>query len=291
MMRRKCILIIACLVAVACCACGGSKPRILSNGKVVLQVSLEEKKRLFTRLGFTNILSHGPVERDSRGTRIFTRVETGNSYNSVQELRTQQLVVVTAEGVHLKPWHFPANERVTDDEEVAVWQHPKPDYAWQVRGGELLANGCSLADVSGEWIAVYARDRAPWIAKLDTPNVVAAELPDSPGLIAIFADGATVHVFARRGWRNEAGQMKYYVFDFSRGEAKPIRETTFPWARISLDMDPESACAVINDNNRFWGRSWLLDLKTGKRESISVSDWTVIVKKDVAQKWIALTKP
>lgn len=292
MMQRKCILVIATLVTcVAFCACGNSKPRALSNGKVLLQVSLEEKERLFARLGFTNMLSHGPVERDSHGTRIFTRVETGSTYIPVQQLRTQQLVVVTAEGVHTRPWQFPANERVTDDEKVAVWQHPKPDFTWQVRSGELLAKGCSLADVSGEWIAVYARGRAPWIAKLDTPNLIAAELPDSPGLIAIFADGAIVHVFARRGWRNDEGQMKYYVFDFGRGDAKPIKEMTFPWARISVDMDPESGYVVLNDNNRFWGRSWLLDLKTGKRKSISFSSWTVIVNKDVAQKWIELTKP
>jgi len=55
-------------------------------------------------------------------------------------------------------------------------------------------------------------------------------------------------------------------------------------------MDPKSACAVLNDNNRFWGRSWLLDLKTGKRKSVSISDWAVIVNKDVAEKWIELTK-
>ena len=291
MRRQKHTLIVTSAVAcMALCSCGKSKVQNLSNGKVLLQVSLDEKKRLFTNLGITNVLTHGPVERDSRGTKIFIRVEIGTSYGAVQESRTQQLVVVTSQGAQMKPWHFPANERVTDDEEVAIWQHPAPDYTWQVRNGELLDKGCSLADVSGNWIAAYAHGRAPWIARLDTPNVAAAELPDSPGLVAIFADADIVHVFARRGWRNDEGQMKYYVFDFSRRDAKPIKEMTFPWARISLDMDPKSACAVLNDNNRFWGRSWLLDLKTGKRKSVSISDWAVIVNKDVAEKWIELTK-
>jgi hypothetical protein len=291
-MRPNCLFIIAGVVTcLGICACGDPKPRILSNGKVLLQISLEEKERLLTRLDFTNMLSHGPVERNSRGARLFVSVETGVSFNPVQQLRTQQLVVVTAEGVHIKPWHFPANERVADDEQVAIWQHPKPDYSWEVRSGELLSKGCSLADVSGEWIAVYARDRPPWIARLDSPNVVVAELRDSPGSIAIFADGPIVHVFARRGWRNEEGPMKYSVYDFGRAGSEPIKEMTFPWARIPLDMDPESACAVLKDNNKFGERSWLVDLKTGKRKSISVSDWTVIVTKEVAQKWIELTKP
>jgi hypothetical protein len=284
-------IIVSVVTCTAFFGCGKSEPRSLSNGKVLLQASLDEKKRLITRLGFTNVLSHGPMERDSLGTHLFLRVETGTSFDTAQQLRTQQLVVITAEGVRIKPWHFPANEKVTDDEELAVWQHPQPDCAWQVRSGELLPKDCSLPDVSGDWIAVYAKVRPPWIAKLDTPNVVAAELPDSPGLIAIFADGPRVHVFARRGWRNEEGVMKYSVYDFRRGGSKPIKETTFPWARISIDMDPDSNWAVLNDNNRFWGRTWLVNLRTGKRESISVSDWTLIVRKEVAQKWIELTKP
>lgn len=292
MKRPNSLLIVAGVtMCVALWGCGSSKPQTLSNGKVLLQASLAEKKRLLTRLGFTNILSHGAVERDSTGTRIFVSVETGTNFNPVPQLRTQQLVVVTAEGVHIKPWHFPANERVTDDEEVAVWQHPQPDFSWQVRSGELLPKGCSLADVSGEWIAIYARGRSPWIAKLDTPNVVAAELPDSPGLIAIFATGQVAHVFARRGWRHGAGPMKYYVYDFGRGGAKPIKEMTLSWARTILDMDPETASAVLGNDNKFWERAWLVDSNSGKRKRISSSDWTIIVKKEAAQKWIQLTKP
>jgi hypothetical protein len=49
---------------------------------------------------------------------------------------------------------------------------------------------------------------------------------------------------------------------------------------------------VINDNNRFWGRSWLFDVNTGKRKWVATPGWpTLIVDKDVAAKWIALTKP
>ena len=292
MIRLNRLLVIASVsVLIGLCGCGGSKPRSLSNNRVLLQPSLAEKERLLARMGFTNIVTHGAVERDSTGTRIFVSVETGNRSNLVQQLRTQQLVVVTAEGARTKPWHFPANERVTDDGEVAVWQHPQPDYRWEVRSGEVLPEGCNVEDVSGNWIALTAPGRAPWIAKLDTPKVVVAELSDSPGLISIFAKDQVVHVFARRGWRNEEGEMKYVVYDFGRSSAKPLRELTIPWARIALDMDPETGCAVLNDNSKFWGRTWLLDLRTGKRKSISMGDWTVIVRKEVAEKWIQLTKP
>lgn len=84
--------------------------------------------------------------------------------------------------------------------------------------------------------------------------------------------------------------MKYLVYDFTRG-ARPITEMTLPWVRVVWDMDPETGIAVVNDNNNFWGRIWLLDLKTGKRSWIS-ADWpSLIVKRAVAQKWTELTKP
>ena len=85
--------------------------------------------------------------------------------------------------------------------------------------------------------------------------------------------------------------MRYLLYDFARS-SKPIKDLVMPsWARITLDMDPGTGLAVINDNNRFWGRSWLFDINTRKRKWISTSDWTLIVKKEVAEKWIALTKP
>ena len=95
-----------------------------------------------------------------------------------------------------------------------------------------------------------------------------------------------------RMWHNDEGPMKYSVYDFAKTGAKPTKELILPsWARITLDMDPESGFVALNDNSRFWGRTWLLDLKTGKRKNISSSDWAVIVRKDVAQKWLELTKP
>ena len=120
--------------------------------------------------------------------------------------------------------------------------------------------------------------------------MVAAELADEHSSIKIFAKGPIVHVFSRRGWRNAEGPMKYLVYDFTR-KAQPIEERSFSWARAVLDMDPDTGMAVINDNNRFWGRSWLLDLKTGKRRVVSTKSWTLFVKREVAQKWGELTKP
>ena len=290
----KCFNVVLATVSalVLLCGCGNSQIQPLPKDKVLLNVSLAEKVRLLTRLGFTNMGPHGPVERDSLGTRLFIRVEPESSRGLAQNERTQQLVVVTSDGTQIEPWRFPANERVTDDGKVAVWQDPTRESTWQVRSGEWLPEGCHVEDVSGDWIAVTASGRAPWIAKLDTPAVVAAELPDSAGLIAIYANGQVVHVFASPGWGNDEGPMTYLVYDFARGASKPTKQKAMPqWARITLDMDPETGLVVINDNNRFWGRSWLFDLNTGKRKSVSTSDWTLIVKKEVAQKWIALTKP
>jgi len=56
-------------------------------------------------------------------------------------------------------------------------------------------------------------------------------------------------------------------------------------------MDPETGMVVITGNQRSWASCWLMDIKTGKRERISWPDWHLIVKKEVAQKWIELMKP
>ncbi len=144
--------------------------------------------------------------------------------------------------------------------------------------------------VSAEWIAVSAQDVRRCLARLDTPENVLAELPQACNEIDIFPSGRTVHVFARPGWRNAEGSMGYLVYDFARA-AKPYCEKSLPWVRVVWDMDPETGIAIMNDNNRSWGRIWLLDLKTGKRKSIS-ADWpSLILQKEVARKWIELSKP
>jgi len=119
---------------------------------------------------------------------------------------------------------------------------------------------------------------------------VVAELPQTCNEINIFASGQTVHVFARPGWRNAEGPMRYLFYDFARG-AKPYCEKSLPWVRVVWDMAPETGIAIVNDNNRFWGRIWLLDLKTEKRKSISAAWPSLILKKEVAQRWIELSKP
>jgi hypothetical protein len=272
------------------CGCATRQIRPLRDDRVLLNISYKEEVRLLTRLGFTNRLAYG-VYRDSVGTRLFVLVQPGATHAQGQP---PKLVVVSAQGAQVQPWRFPANERVTDDGKVAAWQEVSQDgrRRWQVRSGEWLPADCSVEDLSGDWIAVIKSGGAAWVARLDTPNVAAAKLPDSPGQIAIYATGQTVHVFTRRGWRNEEGPMRYLVYDFARSSA-PIKNVVMPsWARITLDMDPATGLAVINDNNSFWGRSWLFDVNTGKRKWISTSGWpNLIVKKDVAAKWIELTKP
>jgi len=282
-------LTVGSLVIICGCATAQIKP--LRDGKVLLNISSRERDRLLTRLGFTNRVTSGAVRRDSTGTRLFVSVEPGPPAHAQNE-RTQKLVVVTAQGAQIQPWHFPANERVTDDGKVAVWQDSTQGGRWQVRSGLWLPKGYWVDDVSGDWIAVGASGSAPWVAPLDTPTKIAATLPDSPGLVAIYTMGQVVHVFTRRGWRNDEGPMRYLLYDFAHG-SKPVNDIVMPsWARITLDMDPATGLAVINDNNRFWGRSWLFDVKTGKRKWVATPGWpTLIVNKDVAEEWIELTKP
>jgi hypothetical protein len=288
--RSKAAFAIVASVAVLC-GCATAQVRPLRDGKVLLNVSSQEKERLLTRLGFTNWVTSGAACRDSTGTRLFVSVEPGPRTH-VQNERTQQLVIVTARGAQIQPWHFPANERVTDDGKVAVWQDSTQGGRWEVRSGEWLPKDCWVDDVSGDWIAVGASGRDPWVARLDTPTKIAATLPDSPGLVAIYATGQVVHVFTRRGWRNDEGPMRYLLYDFAQG-SKPVRDMVMPsWARITLDMDPATGLVVINDNNRFWGRSWLFDLNTGKRKWVATPGWpTLIVDKNVAKEWVVLTKP
>ncbi len=268
-----------------CCAWGGM--RSMPNGKVLLDgFTIEAKKRLFRHVGITNISFCGSGKRDSKGDRLCFPVEARDDEGK----RHDYLVVVTTNGVHKKPWII-YNEKMTDNEELAVWEERNgTNSIWHLRNGKLLPKGCYPESVSGEWIALTARDRRPWLAKLDTPAIVAAELPEANWQIDLFAKGETVHVFARRGWRNAEGPMNYLVYDFTRG-SNPITEKNFRWVRMVYDMDPDAGLAVVIDNNSFWGRVWLLDLGTGKRKWISADSPVLFLKEQVAQKWTELAKP
>jgi hypothetical protein len=275
------------MIVLACCwsVHGGTRP--LSNGKVLVDgFPIEAKKRLCAQVGLTNITYCGPGERDSKGERLCFAVGVRDSMG----LQHHHLVVVTAKGVHKRPWRI-FNEKMTDNEEVAVGQERSPtNSVWRMRNKQELPKGYYPKSVSAEWIALTAADRRPWLARLDTPTNAMAELPAGSSQIDVFANGETVHVFARRGWRNAEGPMKYLVYDFARG-SEPLHGKTFPWVRVVWDMDPSIGVAVVNDNNKFWGRVWLLDLNTGKRKWISVEYPSLILKKEVAEKWIELAKP
>jgi hypothetical protein len=278
--------LMASITCAVLCGCESRQVHNLSKSKVVLNISFAEKSLLLSRLGFTNLLYSGPVERDSTGRKLFIRIETVPSFSNA----IQHLVVVTARGSHTTPWRPAANERVTDDERVAVWEDRQQGYRWQTRSGAWLPPGSRVEDVSGDWMVVAARNRTPWIANLDTPDIAAVELPKESGLTSLFSEGNTVHVFARRGWYNEEGPMRYLVYNFKEFGTNAIQNETLLWGRAVLDMDPMTRFAVINDNNRFWGKSWLVDLNTRKRKWISTTDWTLIVQKEVADKWAELTK-
>src|SRR2546422_9545156 len=135
MLKRPRIAFVVTAALLVHCGCGAAQILPLPKDKVLLNISFPEKERLLTKLGFTNRVTSGPVFRDSMGVQLFIPVEPGPPQHAQTE-RTQKLVVVTAQGARIEPWHFPANERVTDDAKVAVWQDATQAGRWQVRSGE-----------------------------------------------------------------------------------------------------------------------------------------------------------
>ena len=258
----------------------------MPDDKMLLGISLAERERLVHRLGYTNGFG-GYIHRDSKGDRLAFPITVDTTLKDSRD-RKVVLAVVTAAGVHVRSWRF-ANERMADDEGMAVWQDPT-NYVYHVQG-QPLPKGTHVMDMSGQWVLLLAPGRRPWLAKLDTPTVVSAELPEQDTFVHIFARDQAVHVFARQGWRKEEGPLRYFVYDFAKSGSQPLKEATFPWARTALEMDPETGFVVITGNQRSGAPCFLMDLKTGRRERISWPDWHVIVKKGVAQKWIELTKP
>jgi hypothetical protein len=70
-MRYRFHLVLANVIAlVVAFGCSAAEILPLPGDKVVLNISLSEKVRVLTRLGFTNMRTHGAVERDSLGTRV-----------------------------------------------------------------------------------------------------------------------------------------------------------------------------------------------------------------------------
>jgi len=111
----KCWPVLSLLII---CACAANHIRPLPNGKVLLDgFSIEAKKRLFAKVGFTKITYCGYGERDSKGDRLCFPVEVHDEAGQ----RYDHLVVVTADGVHVKPWHI-FNQKMTDNEQLAVWE-------------------------------------------------------------------------------------------------------------------------------------------------------------------------
>lgn len=273
-------------IAVLClCGCSNAlQEKLNSSQKELLQISHEQRNRLVERLGLTNTTG-GYVYRDSKGERLFFSLRVGTASGDRKEL----LVVVTSKGAHTKPWRV-ANEKATDDEDIAIWQDSK-DYAYIVRSGERLPVGYHPADVSGDWVVFTGPGRKPWLARLESPTNSIVEFPASHLSIQVYSKDNVVHVFSRPGWRNVEGPMEYFCYDLNKDRTNVIKHLTLPWARITIDMDPDSGLAVINDNNRFWGRTWLFDVNTGVRKSIRYPDWLYFVNKDVGKKWRDLTKP
>src|SRR6266516_1340014 len=191
----NCRLNFTCAIAFAVlCGCGHSRIRTLPSGKALVDdFGIEAKERLFAKVGFTNIAYCGYGRRDSKGDRLCFSVEVHDKTGQ----RSDHLVVVTAAGVHVKPWHI-FNEEMSDNEELAVWEDRvnHTNSTWRLRNGGQLPKGYYPRRVSGQWIALAARDRPLWLARLDTPTDVVAELPESSNYVEIFANGQTVHVFA-----------------------------------------------------------------------------------------------
>src|SRR5438034_8927435 len=76
--------------------CSNTRIRALPNGKVLVDdFSIEAKRRLFAKVGLTNIAYCGYGERDSKGDRLCFSVEVHDKAGQ----RIDHLVVVTAGGV------------------------------------------------------------------------------------------------------------------------------------------------------------------------------------------------
>src|SRR5688572_4390140 len=147
-----------------------SSLRPLSNGKVLIDITVDERTRLVHHLGFTN-RSGGYLHRDSTGDRLWFHIDLRRNNRPPEAL----LVVVSTNGVRMKPWII-ANERMSDDEELAVWEE-RTNSTYRVRSGERFPEGSFFHDTSGDWIALGSRGRSAWLAKLNTPATIAAALP------------------------------------------------------------------------------------------------------------------
>src|SRR2546426_7399664 len=137
------VLLLAILLANTC---GFGAQRPLSGDKVLLDgFSIEAKKRLFAKVGLTNFVFCGYGQRDSAGDRLCFPVELRDENGQRQD----RLVVVTADGVHVKPWHI-YNELMTDNDELAVWEERvnETNSTWRLRNNQQLHPGCRPHSVS-----------------------------------------------------------------------------------------------------------------------------------------------
>jgi hypothetical protein len=297
-MRRP-LAFLSLLALVLHCGCERHiEFRPTTKGKVLLAISLEERERLLERLGFKNVPSSS-LGRDSKGDRLFWSV----SASGEQETNKEYLIVVTAQGAQVKPRRI-ANLWPSDEGELAVWQEKKGmEFGYRMQNGEWLPEGSCPKEVAGDWILLSAPGRNQWLAKRDTPSVVAAEFPGPDDTrIHVFADGQVVHVFVTRIWwvpdPNAKGghavdkeSLEYLIFDFTRSDRQLVKKITLPsWTACGVEMDPETGMVVINSSPSGWRSYTLLDLNTGKERALSDSTWKFFVNKEVAQEWIELTK-
>jgi hypothetical protein len=256
-----------------------------SSGMVLLSISDDEITRLGSRLGLTNAFCLSPG-RDAKGECLLL------TFWSSLGRTNKCLVTVTEEGVHAGPW-VNSNEEIMQGAGRFSLQAP-PEWGWDARWSPALPSDCNVASVSADWAAFTGHNRLPWLARIETPNVAALELQDSPSRISIWTQGEVVHLFTRPGWRYEEGPLKYRVYDFEYGTPRLVKELDLPRARRVEDMDPQAGLVVLQSNNRSLARTSLLDLKTGKTKFLRV--WPsmvafVFVKKETAQEWIKLTQP
>jgi len=201
---------------------------------------------------------------------------------------------VNGKGVRTRSW-IAAKEasliHLIHDEGIAL-QDP-PHCGMSALSQASLPEGYRVESVSDCWAALSAGQRL-WLAKLNTPGAAAAELGNADAVVSIWANGNIVHVFTRPVWLYAEGPLKYRVYDLSGAAPKLVKEMTLPWAKFPEEMDPQSELVVLKTNNRAWARTWLLDLKSGRKTFLRV--WPseanfVFVRKEVAQEWMGLIKP
>jgi hypothetical protein len=257
---------------------------VLSSSKVLLGISLEEADAVASKIIPNRSSRSGSLERSLNGAKLFLplKVSTnGTVQKCVAEISGDGLRIISEDA-------FEAKDLKNDQLLNWISSH-QPNEPWIFKRRFQLPNGTNVVANFGNWIVLRSSAGATWLAPLTEPAEVTSNLNDALHEVWTFEGNGFLYVFSRKSYRNADGPMVSHLFGLKGGKASLVKKSEIPWARWIIEMDPEAAKVVINDNG-WLGRTWILDLGTGKRKSISQPDWIFVVKNDVADCWQRLSR-